>query len=127
MSTRDEVLFVSHEGSLTGAPMALLHLVRWLRDNSNVEPRMAILRDGPLTVEFEQVGETTVLGTDDILSAPPERAATRRGVAGLIFAYKTAGAAADRGDDLDAWLEESWMLKRTFRNCAMIAVRCLRS
>ena len=25
------------------------------------------------------------------------------------------------GDDLDAWLADSWMLKRTFRNCAMIA------
>jgi len=25
------------------------------------------------------------------------------------------------GDDLDAWLNESWMLKRTFRNCAVIA------
>lgn len=43
---------------------------------------------------------TTVLGTDDIVSAPAEKAETRRGVAGLIFAYKTAGASADRGDDL---------------------------
>lgn len=25
------------------------------------------------------------------------------------------------GDDLEAWLNESWMLKRTFRQCAMIA------
>jgi ATP-dependent Lhr-like helicase len=25
------------------------------------------------------------------------------------------------GDDLDAWLDESWLLKRTFRACAMIA------
>ncbi|TWH30087.1 MULTISPECIES: ligase-associated DNA damage response DEXH box helicase [unclassified Aminobacter] len=25
------------------------------------------------------------------------------------------------GDDLDAWLAESWMLKRSFRNCAVIA------
>ncbi|RST86915.1 ligase-associated DNA damage response DEXH box helicase [Aquibium carbonis] len=25
------------------------------------------------------------------------------------------------GDDLDAWLAESWLLKRTFRNCAVIA------
>ena len=25
------------------------------------------------------------------------------------------------GDDLDAWLNESWMLKRTFRNCALIS------
>jgi dihydroxyacetone kinase len=45
---------------------------------------------------------TTVLGTDDILSAPADRAETRRGVAGLVLAYKTAGAAADRGDDLAA-------------------------
>lgn len=43
---------------------------------------------------------TTVLGTDDLLSAPPERIDTRRGVAGLIFAYKTAGAAAERGANL---------------------------
>jgi ATP-dependent Lhr-like helicase len=25
------------------------------------------------------------------------------------------------GDDLDAWLNESWMLKRMFRNCAVIS------
>jgi ATP-dependent Lhr-like helicase len=25
------------------------------------------------------------------------------------------------GDDLDAWLNDSWMLKRTFRNCAVIS------
>ncbi|WP_274630154.1 ligase-associated DNA damage response DEXH box helicase [Arvimicrobium flavum] len=25
------------------------------------------------------------------------------------------------GDDLDAWLAESWLLKRTFRNCAVIS------
>jgi ATP-dependent Lhr-like helicase len=25
------------------------------------------------------------------------------------------------GDDLEAWLADSWMLKRTFRNCAVIA------
>ena len=43
---------------------------------------------------------TTVLGIDDVLSAPRERADSRRGVAGLLFAYKVAGAAAERGDDL---------------------------
>lgn len=43
----------------------------------------------------------TVLGTDDVTSAPPERAETRRGVAGIFFAYKCAGAAAERGWDLD--------------------------
>lgn len=53
-------------------------------------------------VAGEGVRTTTVVGTDDILSAPAEKISTRRGVAGLIFAYKTAGAAAERGDDLDA-------------------------
>ncbi len=25
------------------------------------------------------------------------------------------------GDDLEAWLAESWMMKRSFRNCALIS------
>ena len=51
------------------------------------------------------VRTTTVVGADDILSAPQEKSATRRGVAGLFFAYKTAGASAERGDDLDTVTE----------------------
>ncbi|WP_010203698.1 dihydroxyacetone kinase family protein [Salinibacterium sp. PAMC 21357] len=43
----------------------------------------------------------TVLGTDDLLSAPPERANDRRGVAGLFLVYKVAGAAADQLLNLD--------------------------
>lgn len=50
----------------------------------------------------EGIRTRTVIGTDDILSAPANRTATRRGVAGLVLAYKTAGAAAERGDDLEA-------------------------
>jgi dihydroxyacetone kinase-like protein len=37
----------------------------------------------------------TVLVADDVASAPPEKADKRRGVAGLVFAYKIAGARAD--------------------------------
>jgi dihydroxyacetone kinase len=43
----------------------------------------------------EGIQVETVLGTDDILSAPAESAATRRGVAGLVLVYKAAGAIAD--------------------------------
>ena len=64
MSAPLPVLFVSHEGTFTGAPMVLLHLLRWLRDNSRVEPTVAILRDGPLTEQFAEVGPTTVLGSE---------------------------------------------------------------
>lgn len=51
--------------------------------------------------EIEGIQTRTVLGNDDVLSAPSDRADTRRGVAGLILAYKCAGAAAERGDDLE--------------------------
>jgi dihydroxyacetone kinase len=43
----------------------------------------------------------TVLGADDIQSAPAEQMSTRRGVAGLVLVYKAAGAMADRGASLD--------------------------
>lgn len=44
----------------------------------------------------------TVITTDDIASANIEDREGRRGVAGNLFAFKVAGAAADRGLDLDA-------------------------
>jgi dihydroxyacetone kinase-like protein len=43
----------------------------------------------------------TILGADDVASAPADRANTRRGIAGIFFLYKVAGAAAARGDSLD--------------------------
>ncbi len=50
--------------------------------------------------ELEGINTETVLIHDDVLSASAERADTRRGVAGMVLAYKCAGAAADRGDSL---------------------------
>jgi dihydroxyacetone kinase len=51
--------------------------------------------------ELDDIEVRTVVVTDDVASAPPERAEERRGIAGLFFAYKCAGAAAERGDSLD--------------------------
>ena len=51
-------------------------------------------------VEMDGVETTTVLGTDDIASAGPAESAKRRGVAGIIYAYKVAGAKADTGAGL---------------------------
>jgi len=53
-------------------------------------------------VEFEDITCTTVLLADDVASAPPEEAEKRRGVAGMVYAFKMAGAAAEAGRDLDA-------------------------
>ena len=50
--------------------------------------------------ELEGIETKTVLGRDDVASQPNERKHDRRGVAGIFFAYKLAGAAAERGDSL---------------------------
>ena len=55
------------------------------------------------TVDLENDIKTrTVRVSDDVASAPPEEADRRRGVAGMVYAFKIAGAAADMGLDLDA-------------------------
>lgn len=51
--------------------------------------------------ELEGIETRTVLGRDDVASQPKERKDDRRGVAGIFFAYKAAGAAAERGDPLE--------------------------
>jgi dihydroxyacetone kinase/dihydroxyacetone kinase-like protein len=51
--------------------------------------------------DLEDIPTRTVLGRDDVASQPKERKTDRRGVAGIVFAFKAAGAAAERGDSLD--------------------------
>jgi dihydroxyacetone kinase-like protein len=52
-------------------------------------------------LDDDGIRTTTVLGTDDIASGTPEESHKRRGVAGIIYAYKIAGAKAESGADLD--------------------------
>jgi len=51
-------------------------------------------------LEDEGIETTTVLGTDDIASGGPQERDKRRGVAGIIYAYKIAGAVAEKGASL---------------------------
>jgi len=51
--------------------------------------------------DFDDIAVRTVLVKDDVASAPPEEAGRRRGVAGMVFAFKCAGARADKGGSLD--------------------------
>jgi dihydroxyacetone kinase-like protein len=50
--------------------------------------------------EMDGIENTSVRGTDDIASGSPEESDKRRGVAGITFAFKIAGAKADQGADL---------------------------
>lgn len=51
--------------------------------------------------EFEDIKTRTVRVRDDVASSPPELAEKRRGVAGMVYAFKVAGAAAEVGLDLE--------------------------
>jgi dihydroxyacetone kinase-like protein len=48
----------------------------------------------------DNIEVATVLVADDVASAPPERADRRRGVAGMVYAFKIAGARAEQGGTL---------------------------
>ena len=52
------------------------------------------------TLEMEGISSTTVVITDDVASAKPHQKEKRRGVAGMVYAFKIAGAKADVGGDL---------------------------
>ncbi len=51
--------------------------------------------------DLEGIRVETVIGWDDVASAPKGREDKRRGVAGIFYIYKIAGAAAEEGADLD--------------------------
>jgi phosphoenolpyruvate---glycerone phosphotransferase subunit DhaK len=53
----------------------------------------------------EGIRVESILGADDVASAPKDAAERRRGIAGIFFLYKVAGAAAELGRDLDAVVE----------------------
>jgi len=59
--TLRRLLVVTHETTLTGAPMNLLHFVNWLSANTDIELHTLVLKDGPLRHRFEWVSDVTVL------------------------------------------------------------------
>ena len=52
-------------------------------------------------LEMEDITTTTVLLADDVASASKEEREKRRGVAGMVYAFKTAGAAAEQLKNLE--------------------------
>lgn len=70
-------------------------------------------------VEMDDVQTRTVLVRDDVASAPPEEWERRRGVAGMVFAFKIAGARAAQGASLDEVVE---VTERALANIRTIGV-----
>ena len=70
-------------------------------------------------LELEDIRSTTVLLADDVVSAPPEEAEKRRGVAGMVYAFKCAGAKAEQKADLD---EVTRVAQKTADACRSIGM-----
>lgn len=77
------------------------------------------------TVEMENdIRSTTVLLADDVASAPPEEAAKRRGVAGMVYAFKIAGAKAEEMADLDTVTATAQAAADACRSIGMALTPC---
>ncbi|MCV0381227.1 dihydroxyacetone kinase subunit DhaK [Nitratireductor sp.] len=79
---------------------------------------------GEMAEMEHDIRTTTVLLTDDVVSAPKEEAEKRRGVAGMVYAFKIAGAAAERGDDLDEVTRIAWKTADACRSIGMALTPC---
>ena len=72
------------------------------------------------TLDLEDdIRSTTVLLADDIASAPPEESEKRRGVAGMVYAFKTAGAKAEQMASLE---EVTRIAQKTADACRSIGM-----
>ncbi|MCB8875461.1 dihydroxyacetone kinase subunit DhaK [Acidisoma silvae] len=76
-----------------GAGVACLY-GNYAGDNMNVKMAVKLAAKDGVTVR-------TVVANDDVASAPKDNPGNRRGVAGEIMMWKTAGALADEGANLD--------------------------
>jgi len=70
-------------------------------------------------VDADGIRIETVLVADDVASAPPNRSANRRGVAGMFYAFKIAGAKAEEGGTLD---EVKEVTLKALANCRTMGV-----
>ena len=54
MKQRTKILFISNDGSRTGAPSILLNLIRWLKSHHDLKMAAVLMRNGSLRTDFEQ-------------------------------------------------------------------------
>ena len=59
--TVNHVLFLVPDASRTGAPISLLHWLRWLRQHSDLQFEIALFQDGPLASDFSDVAATRII------------------------------------------------------------------
>lgn len=66
-----DVVFVSHEATLTGAPVGLVQLLGWLREHTDLRVEVVLVTGGPLADAFADVA--TVRTVAEVLEGPLPR------------------------------------------------------
>lgn len=75
------ILFVAHEAHRTGAPIALLNFLRWVRQAGSTDIAVMLGTDGPLVERFGEPAPVMLAGDS------PQRALAE---ADLVYANRTA-------------------------------------
>jgi dihydroxyacetone kinase-like protein len=76
-------------------------------------------------LEMEDIRSTTVLLADDVVSAPPAEASKRRGVAGMVYAFKISGARAAEMVELDEVTRIAQKAADACRSIGMALTPCI--
>lgn len=81
------VVFVVHEASRSGAPILLLHLASWLKQNSDWTFEVVLQAGGPLVDRFRELGPVTLYLSDWEWRSLHHPARWRRGLAQAIRGF----------------------------------------
>ncbi|MDD5556466.1 MAG: glycosyltransferase family 4 protein [bacterium] len=68
---RRKVLFISHNAHVMGAPMVLLHLLRWLKEHTDIPFEILLKDPGDLQPEFEELAPVILWNEAPPPGAPP--------------------------------------------------------
>jgi dihydroxyacetone kinase-like protein len=74
---------------------------------------------------MENIRTLSIVGNDDVASSPKGQEGKRRGVAGIFFVYKAAGAAAAAGKDLDEVLRVAEKARASVRTMGVALTPCI--
>ena len=75
-----KILFISHDASRTGAPIVLLHFLRWFKNNTNIPFQILLGKAGELEAEFAALAPTLVYKQDMGSRSLMKRAIKRLGL-----------------------------------------------
>ena len=75
--------------------------------------------------DMDDIKVMSVVGNDDVASSPKDRQQTRRGVAGIFFLYKAAGAAAAKGMPLAEVMRVAEKAKAATRTMGVALSPCI--